>query len=177
MVAKRTFGFDDYTELCGYFGSANRREVHWSAATVSFPLTIASTRDSVPCITLTWTRIPIGPRCGSRRNSEQAFSVIHLRVRSYQGNCALLRLHAGDQALRQKWSDLFGGEIGNGKNLFANELLLAIEARKLCARFTNTNVDNSSCRVEVERLSTRRSLMGYFQPLQDSGWVQYHCFF
>ena len=140
MVAKRTFGFDDYTELCGYFGSANRREVHWSAATVSFPLTIASTRDSVPCITLTWTRIPIGPRCGSRRNSEQAFSVIHLRVRSYQGNCALLRLHAGDQALRQKWSDLFGGEIGNGKNLFANELLLAIEARKLCARFTNTNV-------------------------------------
>jgi hypothetical protein len=51
MVAKRTFGFDDYAELCGYFGAANRREVHWSAATVSFPLTIASTRDFVPYIT------------------------------------------------------------------------------------------------------------------------------
>lgn len=59
-VAKRTFALDDYAELCDYFGAANRREVHWSAATVNFPLTIASTRDFVPCITLTWTRIPVG---------------------------------------------------------------------------------------------------------------------
>jgi len=54
-VAKRTFALDDYEEFCGYFGATNWRKVHWSAATVSFPLTIASTGDFDPFIALTWT--------------------------------------------------------------------------------------------------------------------------